>query len=100
MINFGSGSKAAGGSSRKVLEKLSAITPNAMAMDRENTAMNVSFQCFPRIRTDRRARMELIVPLSAPHPKTRDPARGGASLSCSIGFSRCPERRLKPDAAS
>jgi hypothetical protein len=61
-----SGAGAAGGSSRKVLETLIAITPSAMAMDRENTAIKVSFQCLPRIRIDRRARMEILCHSTAP----------------------------------
>jgi len=35
-----------------VLETLRLITPSAIAMEREKTAMAVSFQCLPRIRAD------------------------------------------------
>src|ERR1700734_1847511 len=38
---------------------LRLITPKAIAMERENTAMAVSFQCLRRMRRDRRT--EIIV---------------------------------------
>jgi hypothetical protein len=52
---------AAGGSSRNVFETLKLTIPSAIAIESENTAIAVSFQCFRRFRMDRRVRINPFI---------------------------------------
>jgi hypothetical protein len=58
MVTSCSGENAAGGRSNSALNTLNPTTPAAIAMANENAAMNVSFQCFRRIRSEN-SRLEI-----------------------------------------